>query len=147
MNNCIFFGRVASDMKKQVIVKGDKELPVVNFKIAVDREYWGGKNNKDFLPMCAYGKMADLIYDHFQKGSKILVSCLAQADSKNFYTVTFNISRVYFCSDKEVIDHEGEDYDEIIAKMHFDSLEEVEEEPKEVSVDKKPRKRSKKSEG
>lgn len=146
MNECIFFGRFANEPKKQIIKKGDKELPVVNFKIAVDREYWGGRNSKDFLPMAAYGKMADIIYDHFKMGSKILCKCIAQSDSKNFYTIQFNVSRVYFCDPQTVIEHDG-DIDEIIVPPNFDGLEEIEEEPPTLLADEKPQKRSKKTQG
>lgn len=127
MNECIFFGRLANEPKKQVIKKGETELTVVNFKIAVDREYWGGKNNKDFLPMAAYGKMGDIIYSNFKVGSKILLKCIAQSDSKNFYNVHFNISRVYFCSDKETIEHDESEVGEIVIPPDFDKLEEMEE--------------------
>lgn len=126
MNECIFFGRLANEPKKQVIKKGETEITVVNFKIAVDREHWGGKNNKDFLPMAAYGKMGDIIYDNFKLGSKILVRCIAQADSKNFYTIQFNISRVYFCDPQTTIEHDDE-VGEIIVPPNFDSLEEFKE--------------------
>lgn len=144
MNECIFLGRLANEPQKQVIKKGETTTTVVNFKLAVDREYWGGKNNKDFLPFAAYGKMGDIIYNNFTIGSKILIKCVAQADSKNYYTVLFNVSRIYYIENKQVINHDGEEFEEIVLKQHFDRLEEVEETPPTSTGDEKPKKRSKK---
>ena len=147
MNICVFFGRLGSEPKKQVIIKGDKEVPLCSFKLAVEREYWGGKNNKDFLPMVAYGRMADLIYNNFKLGSKIVVHCQAQADSTHYYTVQFNVSRIYFCEPKEDIERSDEEIGEIYIPPNFNKLEEVEETLPTNSNEEKPKKRSKKSQG
>ena len=154
MNNCVFWGKMAVEPIKQRIIKGDKETLVVNFNIAVMREYWGGKNMKDFLPCVAYGRVAELIAENFTVGSNMLIHCRAQSvayiqNSKTIRAVQFVVDRSYFVDPKGFatnVDADPEPMDEIYIPPNYSKLEEIEE-PSTITVDEKPKKRSKKSEG
>jgi single-strand DNA-binding protein len=77
MNNCIFYGRVATDIELKYS-QGDSSMAIANFTIAINRKT---KDRKvDFLPFTAFGKTAENMERFFRKGNRIAVRTHAQRD-------------------------------------------------------------------
>lgn len=102
MNNCSFVGRISTDVEYRV--NGDKG--VARFNIAINRRT---KDRKaDFLRIVAFGKTAELINNHFKKGSRIGLECTAvqpdkytRQDGQTVYpNVEFWVSAVDFIDTK-----------------------------------------------
>lgn len=71
MNNVELIGRLTKDPKIGVTKKGTK---VADFTLAVKRKYQKQENtNADFIPVVAYGTLADFAEKYFCKGQQIAV--------------------------------------------------------------------------
>lgn len=72
-NKCIFLGRLVKDVDIRYNDKTQKAI--ANFSIAVNREYKNkeGKYDSDFFNCVAFDKRAEIIGNHFNKGSRICV--------------------------------------------------------------------------
>lgn len=101
MNNCIFVGRMASEVTVRTSNSGTL---VANFRFAVQRPYT--KDKVDFFNLTAFGKTADAIERYVSKGDQIAVECSAQADEytdrdgNKRYAVSFIVNRFDFGAKK-----------------------------------------------
>ncbi len=66
-NRVSLIGRLTAEPECQTSGAGK---PYMNFDLAVDKEI-GRKNEVDFIPCCAFGKIAEFICKHFSKGQMI----------------------------------------------------------------------------
>lgn len=66
-NKVELIGRLTAEPECQTSAAGK---PYMNFDLAVDTET-GKKNDVDFIPCCAFGKVAEFICKHFSKGQMI----------------------------------------------------------------------------
>lgn len=72
MNTVVLSGRLASDPELRTSEKG---FDVVNFRIAVDREYVKGQERKvDFFSIVAFRNTALFVEKNFNKGSPIALT-------------------------------------------------------------------------
>jgi len=69
INRVTILGRLTANPELRATNTG---LSVVAFNVAVDRGS-GDKKTTDFVPAKAFGKVADLIAQYLQKGSKVAV--------------------------------------------------------------------------
>lgn len=76
MNSTQLIGRIANDIEVRYTQSG---IAFTSFNLAVDRKYKNasGERETDFIPCSAWRKTAELIGEHFHKGSRIgITGCL-----------------------------------------------------------------------
>ena len=77
MNINILRGNLARDPELRVVNTGGKQTSVVNFTVAVSREYTKSNGEKDkvttFVPCEAWDSGAEIIGQSFKKGDLVLV--------------------------------------------------------------------------
>lgn len=106
MNNSILIGRLTKDPElKYIPVTG---TPVATFSIAVDREYKNkdGEKETDFIPVQAFGKLAEVCANNLEKGRLIAVqgSIRVETIEKNGEKRTFTkvyINKMNFLDSKK----------------------------------------------
>jgi len=85
MNINILRGNLARDPEVRVVNTGGKQTSVVNFTVAVSREYTKANGEKDkvttFVPCEAWDTGAEIIADSFKKGDLVLVEGSLRNDS------------------------------------------------------------------
>ena len=98
MNDCKFTGRLTADPEVRTTQNGHRVVP---FTLAVDRMKKGAveQTQADFLRFEAWDNHADTIAKYCRKGTKLLISGAARAESytdqngnkrtKNFFLVRF----------------------------------------------------------
>lgn len=69
MNKVILVGRLTKDPEIRYTQSGKA---VGNFTLAVDRGY-GNKKETDFIPIVAWGKVAETCGNYLTKGQKVLI--------------------------------------------------------------------------
>ncbi|ADQ45573.1 single-strand binding protein [Caldicellulosiruptor kronotskyensis 2002] len=108
MNKCLFFGRLTKDPEVFTTQNGNK---LVRITIAMDRTVKGEKKTQ-FIPCIAFGKNAELIEQHYNKGREILVEARAEnargktKDGVEYPTFRFVIERFWFAGSKLKQQHE-----------------------------------------
>jgi len=85
MNINILRGNLARDPEVRVVNAGGKQTTVVNFTVAVSREYTKSNGEKDkvttFVPCEAWDSGAEIIAESFKKGDLVLVEGSLRNDS------------------------------------------------------------------
>ena len=85
MNINILRGNLARDPELRVVNTGGKQTSVVNFTVAVYREYTKSNGEKDkvttFVPCEAWDSGAEIIGQSFKKGDLVLVEGSLRNDS------------------------------------------------------------------
>jgi single-strand DNA-binding protein len=85
MNINILRGNLARDPELRVVNTNGKQTSVVNFTVAVSREYTKANGEKDkvttFVPCEAWDSGADVIAQSFKKGDLVLVEGALRNDS------------------------------------------------------------------
>ena len=103
MNKCFFTGRMTKDIEMRY--SQGNNLAIGKFSMAVENGY-GEKKTTSFFNMTAFGKTAELLEKHTNKGAKIIVECQA---NQNQYTdkngnkvnnVDFIVSNFEFCESR-----------------------------------------------
>lgn len=104
MNKVFISGRNVREIEL-TYAKSENALAIARFTIAVDRK---SKNNEvDFIPVVAFGKLAETISNYVKKGSKVIIAGRIQIDNYNDKNgnkkTTFNIvaDEVEFCDSKK----------------------------------------------
>ena len=85
MNINILRGNLARDPEVRVVNTAGKQTTVVNFTVAVSREYTKSNGEKDkvttFVPCEAWDTGAEIIAESFKKGDLVLVEGSLRNDS------------------------------------------------------------------
>ena len=85
MNLNILRGNLARDPELRVVSSNGKQTSVVNFTVAVSREYTKSNGEKDkvttFVPCEAWDTGAEIISQSFKKGDLVLVEGSLRNDS------------------------------------------------------------------
>lgn len=85
MNINILRGNLARDPELRVVTINGKQTSVVNFTVAVSREYTKANGEKDkvttFVPCEAWDSGAEIIGDSFKKGDLVMVEGSLRNDS------------------------------------------------------------------
>lgn len=94
MNTIVLSGRLASDPELRTSASG---VDVVNFRLAVDREYVKGQERKaDFFNIIAFRNTALFVEKNFNKGSPIaLTGTLRTRSYKDKNDITHNVVEVW----------------------------------------------------
>lgn len=98
-------------------------LAIAKFTLAINRpKTKEGKQECDFINCIAYGKTAESLSKHLDKGSKISVEGHIQTgsyekDGKKIYTTDVSVERVQFLDRKKKDDLENKTDSEIIASV------------------------------
>lgn len=110
MNKFIALGRLTN---KPELRYTDSQKGYTKFAIAVPRTF--NRDETDFINCMAWGKTAEIIAKHFDKGSQILVEGSVQtgsyenADGKKVYTTDINVERVDFVGTKKETEESNEE--------------------------------------
>ncbi len=78
MNICIFKGNLATE---PVLTELDGGKKVVNFRLAVPKEFKTPDSDADFFEYEAWDTGAATLAKHFHKGDEILVRCTAKNET------------------------------------------------------------------
>jgi single-strand DNA-binding protein len=85
MNITLLRGNLARDPELRVVNTGGKQTSVVNFTVAVSREYTKASGDKDkitsFINCEAWDSGADMIAESFKKGDLVMVEGSLRNDS------------------------------------------------------------------
>ena len=77
MNQVILRGNLTRDPELRTIESGNRSISVINFTVAVSREYTKSSGVKDkivsYIPCEAWDSGAELIADSFRKGDLVFV--------------------------------------------------------------------------
>lgn len=98
-------------------------LAIAKFTLAINRpKTKEGKQECDFINCIAYGKTAESLSKHLDKGSKVSVeghiqTGLYEKDGKKIYTTDVAVERVQFLDRKKKNDLENKTDAEIIASV------------------------------
>ena len=101
MNNVSLMGRLTKDPE---IRDGKNDLTIAKFTLAVDRI---GSEEADFISCTAFGKTAEFMEDHVQKGQRIALTGRIQTgkydnkDGVTVWTTDVIAERVYFADSKK----------------------------------------------
>ena len=105
LNNITIMGRLVADPDLRYT---KEQKAVVNFALAVDRDYTGGNERKtDFVPCTAWNQGAEFISQYFSKGRMMAVNGRLQSkkwedrDGNKRTDWEVVVDNVYFCADKE----------------------------------------------
>lgn len=102
MNNVTLLGRLTKDPELKFAANGG--MAIVKFTLAVGRRT--KKDETDFIRCVAFGKTAETICNHFNKGQQICLSGHIQTSSYNSqdgskkYTTDVIIDTFTFCGNK-----------------------------------------------
>ena len=107
LNNAVITGRLTKIPElKQV---GDNQTPVVNFALAVERDFSDDNNERkaDFIPVVAWNGLAKFVAGNFGKGGAISVQGRLQsrnwedAEGKKHYTIELVAENAYFAGESK----------------------------------------------
>ena len=113
MNNVSLIGRMVKDPEIRTI---GKETAVLNFTIAVDRNYTDDDGNRpaDFIGCVAWRNTAEFISRHFKKGDPVAVCGSIQTrsyddseDNRHWITEVV-VDQVYFCGSRKPAEEKPE---------------------------------------
>lgn len=104
MNNSIMMGRLVRDPQMNYI-ENDKgeEVPVANFRIAVDRKF---SDKTDFFPCSAFGWLAEFTEKYLYQGIKVIVNGRMEnnnytnKDGEQVYGVCLKLNEIDFAESK-----------------------------------------------
>lgn len=103
MNNVQLFGRLTKDAELRFTASTG--MAVARFILAVNKV---GKDEADFIPVTAFGKTAEVIAQHFQKGDRMLISegkvnsgSYDKEDGTKVFTLDVIAERVQFIEPKK----------------------------------------------
>lgn len=104
MNSCNFMGRLTRDPEVRYS-QGEKPICVARFTLAVDRQKKGNGPSADFLSFKALGAKGEFAEKYLRKGTKIGVTCRAEAgsyekDGRKIYYTEFICEDFTFCEGK-----------------------------------------------
>lgn len=85
MNITILKGNLARDPELRVVGSGDRQTSVVNFTVAVSREFTKANGEQDkitsFIPCEAWDSGAEVIASSFKKGDLVMIEGSLRNDS------------------------------------------------------------------
>ena len=104
MNNVMILGRLCQDVT--ITQKG--EVKYIQNRLAVKRDFKNpdGTYGTDFINIVAFGKTAELIFNHFKKGNRILVqgsinSSQYEKDGQTHFSMNVKVNKIDFIEKKE----------------------------------------------
>lgn len=122
--NCIaLIGRLTK--QPEVRYTSDKQTCVANFTLAVNRQYVReGQQDVDFINIVAWGKTAEFIGKHFDKGQQVAVQGRIQTrnyddkDGKKVFVTEVVAESVFFADSKKAENQQGKEPEEEETSEH-----------------------------
>lgn len=119
MNSVCIAGRLTKLPELKTVT--DEHIPVVNFTVAVERDYQDENNDRkvDFIPVVAWNGTAKFIVNNFGKGGNISVQGRLQTrnwedtEGKKHYNMEIIAEKAYFSGDSK----KGVEEDEVKYKV------------------------------
>lgn len=111
LNICAIMGRITRDPE----LRTAGEHTVLNFSVAVDRNYTNGEREADFISCVAWNGTAEFISKYFSKGSMIAVTGWLQSGSyeddngSTHYTTTLVVQQVSFTGERRDDNRQSEE--------------------------------------
>lgn len=113
MNHSIMMGRLVRDPQMNYIENDrGEEVPVANFRIAVDRKF---SDKTDFFPCSAFGWLAEFTEKYLYQGIKVVVNGRMEnnnytnKDGEQVYGVCLKLNEIEFAESKNAQgDDDGE---------------------------------------
>ena len=102
-NVCVFCGRAVKSPEVRY-TQGEKAMCIARFNLAVERR--GKDNGADYPNMIAFGKTAEFVEKHINKGTKVVVRSHYQSgsytnkDGQKVYTHDFVVDDIEFAESK-----------------------------------------------
>ena len=102
-NICVFCGRAVKSPEVRY-TQGEKAMCIARFSLAVERR--GKDNGADYPNMIAFGKTAEFVEKHINKGTKVVVRSHYQSgsytnkDGQKVYTHDFVVDDIEFAESK-----------------------------------------------
>jgi len=140
MNKAILLGRISTEVKLDFLKSGSA---ATNFRVAVDRNMSKEKKEEakskgyptaDFIRCKSFGKTAEVIGNHFEKGKWILVEGSIQTgkydkDGITHYTTDLMVERFEFVGDIGVKKEQKEESFAPFESSEFEQLDDSEDIP------------------
>ena len=109
MNKVILMGRLTRDPELRYSNKGDEQIAIANYTLAVDRggRHEEGRQNADFIQCTAFRKAAEFAEKYFTQGLRVLITGRIQTgsytdrDGKKVYTTTVIVDEQEFADSKK----------------------------------------------
>lgn len=104
LNHIVLMGRICKDIEMKTTQNGKS---VLNFPVAVDRDYQTVERQTDFVDIVCFGNTASFVERNFRKGQLICVSGRLQSrkweDKNGNNRVSWEVvaENVNFCGDKK----------------------------------------------
>lgn len=125
MNKVILTGRTTKDIELKYTIS---QTPVVNFTLAVNRNFKNanGEYDTDFFNCMAFGKLAETIKNHVNKGNKLGLEGRLQARSyqnkegHNIYVTEVIVENIEFLEAKKQNNASKEEITSIDAPKELD---------------------------
>jgi single-strand DNA-binding protein len=102
-NICVFCGRAVKTPEVRY-TQGEKAMCIARFSLAVERR--GKDNGADYPNMIAFGKTAEFVEKHINKGTKVVICSHYQGgsytnkDGQKVYTHDFVVDDIEFAESK-----------------------------------------------
>lgn len=110
MNNVQLIGRLTKDVDLRYFQNAQGQQAIARFTVAVDRmPKQDGTHETDFISCTCFGRRAEVIAEHFQKGSKIgLVGRIRTGSYQNqqgatVYTTEVEVTDIDFIDPKNTV--------------------------------------------
>ncbi len=108
LNECVFMGNLGEDPKLTYLPSG---VAVANFSIACSRKWKDKQTNEvkeetDWVRCVAFNRRAEVIAEHFKKGSQIHVTTQMrnrswEKDGQKHYITEFFVQDFQFCGNRQ----------------------------------------------
>ena len=114
MNKVIMMGRLTRDPEVSYSNRGDSQLALGRFSLAVDRRFKReGEPDADFFNCTAFGKQAEFVEKYLHQGTKIVVCGRIQNDNytnregQKVYSVRIMVDEIEFAESKNASQNYG----------------------------------------
>lgn len=152
MNKSIMMGRLVRDPEIHYSQRGDEDLAVANFRIAVDRKYAkDGETKADFFSCTAFSRYAEFAEKYLVQGLKIVVTGRMQNDNytnrdgNKVYSMRLMVEDIDFAESKKAFEAGRAKADDK-ERDREDDREDGRERPRQSKA-RTPNKRSSRSQG
>lgn len=114
MNKVILMGRLTRDPEVSYSNRGDSQMAIARFSIAVDRRFKReGEPDADFFNCTAFGRQGEFVERYLHKGIKIVVVGRIQNDNytnregEKVYSVRVMVDEIEFAESKNASQQSG----------------------------------------
>lgn len=114
MNKVILMGRLTRDPEMSYSNRGDSQLAIARFSLAVDRRFKrDGEPDADFFNCTAFGRQGEFVDKYLRQGTKVVVVGRIQNDNytnregQKVYSVRVMVDEIEFAESKNAAQQGG----------------------------------------